>query len=95
MKRLRKIKVGFEVAATAIILIILALLSYYETTYTRKAEVGYVNNGVVRALDESGYIWEFQNKNFQTGDRIILIMDNHCTENIISDDTIKRVDKAK
>ena len=94
MKRLRRVKVGFEIIAIIIIFIILILLSYYDTTYKRKAEVGYVNNGIVRAIDKSGYIWEFQNDNFHIGDHIVLIMDTNCTDNTILDDVIKRVDKV-
>ena len=95
MKKLKKIKVGFEIIASIVIFIILFLLNYYETTYTRKAEVGYVSNEVVRAIDESGYIWEFEDDNFKVGDHVILTMDNYCTDNIITDDVIKRVDKIK
>lgn len=93
MRELKKKKVGLEVFAILAILIIFLIVSYFSSIYTRHAEVGYVSNDLVRVIDDSGNIWEFQGEGFQPGDRIKMTMDSCGTDEKISDDLIKRVDK--
>lgn len=77
------------------ILIVLAIFTVLgfmwgaESTYTRTATITNSDNGIVTAIDNCGYIWEY--KGFATiGDSVTLVMhDNHTSK--ITDDIVKGV----
>ena len=73
------------------ILVIFAVCSQIEMTYTRKAVVTEVDNTLVTFTDECGYDWQADLEGFEKGVRVILIMDNNTTNNNIKDDKIIKV----
>jgi hypothetical protein len=63
-----------------------------EHNYTRKdCEVISVKNGVVKAEDVCGYVWEFEGAGFYIGEIITLKMHTNYTHGTITDDYVTGV----
>lgn len=62
--------------------------SYIETHYTRNAIVTNVNQNLVTAKDENGYLWEFEGEGFEKDTEVKLIMDTNHTDSNIFDDKV-------
>ena len=77
-----------SIAVVFIFCAVLSILSIIETTYTRKAIVIKVKNNIVTVEDESGNLWQFLADDFEKGESVKLIMDDHHTL-AIEDDIIK------
>ena len=67
--------------------------SYIEHTYKREATV-WINedSNVVTFIDDCGYEWEAEDvQNVVHGQRVTLVMDDHCSASYIKDDYIKKI----
>lgn len=71
----------------------LILCGQIETTYTRDAVVISVEQDEVTVEDATGNLWGFNEEGYFVGERVLLTMDNNNTDNIITDDFIKDVEK--
>ena len=76
-------------------LILYSLVSYNETTYKREATIVSVNGGEYTVQDTTNNIWKFEDYslNYRINDKVTLIMNNNHTDNVITDDTIRKVVK--
>lgn len=83
------------VAIIITIVIMFCLCSYIEHTYTREATVWVNKDGTTTFIDSCGYEWEADVDNVVHGQKVILIMDDHCSNSYIKDDVIKDVKPVK
>lgn len=77
------------------VLILYSLVSYNETIYKREATIVSVKGGEYTALDTTNNIWDFSGYplDYKVNDKVTLVMHNNHTDNIITDDIIKKVVK--
>lgn len=69
--------------------------SYIEHTYTREATVWINEDGTTSFIDNCGYEWSADVDNVVHGQKVILVMDDHCSSSYIKDDVIKKVKPIK
>jgi hypothetical protein len=65
--------------------------SYVEHTYTREATVWVNEDGSMSFIDEGGREWVADADNVVHGQKVVLVMDDHCTSSYIKDDVIKKI----
>ena len=71
------------------IIMAIGIMGNIESTYTRQATITNSNNGIVTAIDNCGYIWEYKGS-ATVGDSVTLVMyDNHTSK--ITDDIVKGI----
>lgn len=82
-----------KIKVVIISLILYSLVSYNETTYKREAIIVSVKGGEYTAQDTTNNTWKFENYplNYQIDDKVTLIMNNNHTDNIVTDDIIRKV----
>lgn len=69
---------------------LIGCIGYTEHRYTRKnCEVVSVENGLVTVIDKTNNIWQFENNNFQKGDKVNLTMFDSCTGTMYDDEIVK------
>lgn len=88
---MKKTIVGF-ILMTTILIIAPGITGYIETHYTREAKVTEVTGGNIIVEDTTNNVWSFEGSGFIVGDKVILKMDNSCTDSIY-DDVIVKVEK--
>ena len=67
----------------------LTICGYYETHYTREADVMEVKGDTIVVVDWfSGNSWEFYGDGYKVGDEVKMKMFNNYTDNDITDDEI-------
>lgn len=88
---MKKTIVGF-ILMTTILIIAPSITGYIETRYTREAKVTEVTGGNIIVEDTTNNVWSFEGSGFIVGDKVILKMDNSCTDSIY-DDVIVKVEK--
>lgn len=88
---MKKTIVGF-ILMTAILIIAPSITGYIETHYTREAKVTEVTEGNIIVEDTTNNVWSFEGEGFTVGDKVVLKMDNSCTDSIY-DDVIVKVEK--
>lgn len=71
------------------LILVLGLMWGCESTYTRQAKVISVEDNVVQAEDNCGYIWKYKGS-ARVGDSVTLVMHDNHTSNI-TDDIVKGV----
>ena len=81
--------------ALALVSICFVFCSYIETHYTRTAKVVAVNDSLITAEDQNGYLWDFEDDSLNVGDEIRLIMDTNHTDSNIFDDKVVDVKEIK
>ena len=59
---------------------------WYESHYTREAEIISSHNGIVKAEDNRGNIWEFEAEGLEVGNEVRLEMYTNHTETIYDDE---------
>lgn len=74
--------------ALLIVVVLFCVCSYMESHYHRDATVISVEHQLVTVEDKCGYLWEFYADGYRVGDEVRMLMDTHCTDNIITDDEI-------
>lgn len=79
------------ICACIAFIILFSCVSYYESTYTRKAKITNIEKTTITATDKKGNIWQFKGKGFKRGQKIILVMDTNNTDENITDDIIKGI----
>lgn len=91
-RRARVIRERVMITLTIIIFIIMfCFCGYIEHTYTREATVWIGEDGTTSFIDDCGYEWYADVDNVVHGQKVVLIMDDHCSNSYIKDDVIKRV----
>ena len=81
-----------KVVTAGLILGCFCVCSYFETTYSREAEIIKIEaEEICQAEDATGNVWEFYATNLRVGDKVRLIMDDRHTINNIFDDVVKDV----
>lgn len=68
---------------------------YIQSSYTREAMVTSCYEDCVTVEDTTGNEWQFIGKEYKTGDKVKLYMDNNHTDNNIYDDRIVKVKATK
>ena len=88
-------KIKEFVCAVIVIMIFfggLGLVGNFEHNYTRKdCEVISVCNGLIKAEDVCGYVWEFEGSDYRIGDVITLKMHTNYTHGTVADDIVTGV----
>lgn len=84
-----------KIKMVIISLILYSLVSYNETTYKREATIVSVEGGEYTVQDTTNNIWKFEGYplNCQINDKVTLIINNNHTDNVITDDIIRKVVK--
>jgi hypothetical protein len=77
------------------IVAVIGVVGALEHRYTVDAEVTRVCNNVVFFTDDRGYTWSknCDNKNYEIGENVKLVMHDSVTYSIIDDDSIIKVKK--
>ena len=70
---------------------VFSVCNYIEHTYTREATVWVNEDGTTSFIDDCGYEWLAVVDNVAHGQRVILVMDDHCSSTYIKDDIVKKV----
>lgn len=81
--------------AIIIFIVMFCFCSYVEHTYTREATTWVYDDGTVSFIDDQGYEWEADVDNVVHGQRVVLVMDDHCSSSYIKDDVVKGVKPVK
>ena len=90
----RRVRHNTKVVIFAVVGMVLFFLAvgragYHETHYYRNAIVTNVNsNSIVTVTDNINNVWEFEGEGYTEGDEVRLLMFNHCTNHIITDDEV-------
>lgn len=71
-----------------IVVLCFCFCSFAETHYTKNAIVTNVNQNLITAKDENGYLWEFEGEGFEEDTEVKLIMDTNHTDSNIFDDKV-------
>lgn len=87
-----------EKIAIIFLIIIIAFFCVLWNNVDRKViRTGYVNkteNDIVKIVDTTGEVWTWEceeRENFETGQRVRLVMNNNHTTNTIEDDIILKI----
>lgn len=80
------------VLALVLFFVLLGRVGYWESHYNRDGKVVEVNGEVITVEDNCGNLWDFYGDGYKVNDEVRMLMDSHHTDNIITDDTIERVE---
>lgn len=76
------------IAMLTLLVVVPTLASYFDTHYTREAEVIEVFGDAVAAIDKQGNVWEFEADNLKVGQMVTLKMYTNGTDHKITDDEV-------